>query len=63
MAVAPEAMTGEPKSIEPRSIKSGSIDTGLERQRRIRRTMWWLTALALSFYIGFIVMSVRAARG
>lgn len=33
------------------------------RQRRIRRSAWWLTALALGFYIGFIVMSVSGARG
>jgi uncharacterized membrane protein len=35
----------------------------LERQRRVRRTTWWLVALALGFYIGFIVMSVSGARG
>ena len=35
----------------------------IERQRRIRRNVWWLAALALGFYIGFIVMSVSGARG
>ena len=35
----------------------------LERQRRIRRNVWWLAAVALAFYVGFIVMSVSAARG
>jgi hypothetical protein len=35
----------------------------LDRQRRVRRTTWWLAALALSFYVGFIIMSVRAAHG
>ena len=33
-----------------------------ERQRRIRRNVWWLATLALAFYIGFIVMSVSGAR-
>ncbi|MGC3981201.1 MAG: hypothetical protein QM808_08085 [Steroidobacteraceae bacterium] len=40
-----------------------TVDTGLERQRRIRRTTWWLVALALSFYVGFILMSVSGVRG
>lgn len=35
----------------------------LNRQRRVRRNVWWLAALALSFYVGFIVMSVSGARG
>jgi hypothetical protein len=35
----------------------------LQRQRRVRRNVWWLTALALAFYLGFIVMSVSGARG
>ncbi len=35
----------------------------LDRQRRIRRNVWWLAALALAFYVGFIVMSVSGARG
>lgn len=34
-----------------------------ERQRRIRRNVWWLAALALTFYIGFIIMAVSGARG
>lgn len=34
----------------------------LERQRRIRRNVWWLAALALAFYVGFIVMSVSGVR-
>jgi hypothetical protein len=38
-------------------------DDSLERQRRIRRTVWWLVALVLTFYIGFIVTSVSGARG
>ncbi|MGE0114467.1 MAG: hypothetical protein AB7T07_06250 [Steroidobacteraceae bacterium] len=38
-------------------------DQEIERQRRIRRNVWWLAALALSFYVGFIVMSVSGARG
>jgi hypothetical protein len=35
----------------------------LERQRRVRRNVWWLVALVLSFYLGFIFMSVSGARG
>jgi hypothetical protein len=35
----------------------------LERQRRVRRNVWWLAALALGFYLGFILMSVSGARG
>jgi hypothetical protein len=35
----------------------------LDRQRRVRRTALWLAALALAFYVGFIVMSVRSAHG
>jgi hypothetical protein len=34
-----------------------------ERQRRVRRSVFWLAALALAFYIGFIVLSVSRARG
>jgi hypothetical protein len=34
-----------------------------DRQRRVRRTSLWLAALALAFYVGFIVMSVRSAHG
>ena len=30
----------------------------LDRQRRIRRTLWWLVALVLGFYLGFIVLSI-----
>ena len=36
-----------------------AVPEELERQRRIRRTMWWLVALAASFYVGFIVMSIH----
>jgi hypothetical protein len=35
----------------------------VERQRRVRRNVWLLAALALAFYLGFIVMSVSGARG
>ena len=35
----------------------------LERQRRIKRTTLWLVLLALSFYIGFIYLSMSGARG
>jgi|GEM_PF-2440218 len=35
----------------------------LERQRRVRRTTWWLVAVALVFYVGFIVMSVSSSHG
>lgn len=35
-----------------------AVPEQFERQRRIRRTLWWLVALALGFYVGFIVMSV-----
>jgi hypothetical protein len=35
----------------------------MDRQRRIRRNVWWLVALALVFYLGFIAMSVSGARG
>lgn len=38
-------------------------EMGLGRQRRVRRNAWWLAALALAFYIGFIVMSVSGVRG
>ena len=48
MSVGNESMTTEP---------------GLDRQRRVRRNVWWLAALALAFYVGFIVMSVSGARG
>jgi hypothetical protein len=34
-----------------------------DRQRRIRRTVWWLVALVLGFYVGFIIMSVSHAHG
>jgi hypothetical protein len=47
MAAGNDSMTSEP---------------GLDRQRRIRRNVWWLAALALAFYIGFIAMSVSGAR-
>lgn len=40
-----------------------ATDELLARQRRVRRNVWWLAALALSFYIGFIVMSVSGVRG
>ena len=39
------------------------IHDAQERQRRVRRSAWWLAALALAFYVGFILMSVRGARG
>jgi len=32
-----------------------------QRKRRIRRNVWWLVALALAFYVGFIAMSVWRA--
>jgi hypothetical protein len=35
----------------------------LDRQRRIRRNVWWLAAVAFAFYVGFIAMSVSGARG
>jgi FtsH-binding integral membrane protein len=31
------------------------------RKRRIRRNVWWLVALALAFYLGFIALSVLNA--
>ncbi len=40
-----------------------SDEQTLYRQRRIRRNVWWLVALALAFYLGFIAMSVSGARG
>ncbi len=40
-----------------------TTDQALDRQRRIRRNVWWLAALALAFYVGFIAMSVSGARG
>jgi hypothetical protein len=43
--------------------ESISNEAGLDRQRRVRRTTWWLAALALAFYVGFIVVSVRSAHG
>jgi hypothetical protein len=32
-----------------------------QRKRRIRRNVWWLVTLALSFYFGFIALSVVSA--
>jgi hypothetical protein len=32
-----------------------------QRKRRIRRNVWWLVALAIAFYVGFIAMSVWSA--
>jgi uncharacterized membrane protein (DUF485 family) len=29
-----------------------------ERRRRIRRSVVWLTLLALSFYVGFIALAI-----
>jgi hypothetical protein len=40
-----------------------SNNLALDRQRRVRRTTLWLAALALAFYVGFIVMSVSGAHG
>lgn len=34
-----------------------------ERKRRIRRSALWLLAVALAFYVGFILMSLSRARG
>lgn len=34
-----------------------------ERKRRIRRSAFLLTALALAFYVGFILIGVRSALG
>lgn len=34
-----------------------------DRHRRIRRNVCWLAALALTFYLGFIIMAVSGARG
>jgi len=34
-----------------------------DRQRRIRRNVWFLAVLALAFYAGFILMSVSGVRG
>lgn len=45
------------------SSESLSSQHVLDRQRRIRRNVWWLAALAATFYLGFIVMSVSGARG
>jgi hypothetical protein len=42
---------------------SVSNDQMFERQRRIRRNVWFLAALALAFYAGFILMSISGARG
>jgi len=42
---------------------SSTAEINQERQRRVRRNVFWLTALALAFYIGFIVLSVSRARG
>ncbi|HKQ82425.1 MAG TPA: hypothetical protein VJS42_09545 [Steroidobacteraceae bacterium] len=32
-----------------------------QRKRRIRRNVWWLVALAVAFYLGFIAMSIWRA--
>lgn len=53
MAVSNESMINQPIAGGP----------GPDRQRRIRRNVWWLAALALAFYVGFIVMSVSGVRG
>lgn len=44
-------------------MSSTTTDMTPERQRRVRRTAWWLAALALAFYAGFIVLSVSRAHG
>lgn len=35
-----------------------SVDEEQHRKRRIRRNVWWLVALALAFYFGFIALHV-----
>jgi hypothetical protein len=43
---------------------SMASDDDPDRRRRVRRTAIILAAVALAFYVGFIVMSVvRASRG
>jgi hypothetical protein len=39
------------------------VDEDLERRRRIRRTAIVLTIVALSFYLGFILLSVMRSHG
>lgn len=53
MSASSESLSNEPIANE----------AALDRQRRVRRNAWWLAALALAFYVGFIVMSVSGARG
>jgi uncharacterized membrane protein (DUF485 family) len=42
-----------------------SVDNAymLDRKRRVRRTTWLLAAVALGFYVTFIILSVRSAHG
>jgi uncharacterized membrane protein (DUF485 family) len=39
------------------------VDEHLERRRRIRRTAIVLAIVALSFYLGFILLSVMRSHG
>jgi uncharacterized membrane protein (DUF485 family) len=39
------------------------VDEDLERRRRIRRTTFVLAVVALSFYLGFILLSVMRSHG
>jgi uncharacterized membrane protein (DUF485 family) len=39
------------------------VDEDLERRRRIRRTTFVLAIVALSFYLGFILLSVMRSQG
>jgi uncharacterized membrane protein (DUF485 family) len=39
---------------------SGNAVVNDEQRRRVRRTAWLLALVAAAFYVGFIVLSVRA---
>jgi hypothetical protein len=39
------------------------VDEDLQRRRKIRRTTFVLAIVALSFYLGFILLSVMRSRG
>ena len=47
-------------SVDHQTLDNG---LGLDRKRRIRRTTLLLAAVALGFYVAFIIMSVRSAHG
>ncbi len=43
-------------------MNSRSATMNDEQRRRVRRTAWLLALVAAAFYVGFIVLSVRAGQ-